>query len=58
MDKMNQTDDLFKYVLSPVEKVNSTAFLVTCESDLFVELSDEWHVSFPSIAFASFKIQI
>lgn len=42
---MNDTDDFFKYDLKRVEKVDSTNFQVDCESDLFVDLDDEWHVS-------------
>lgn len=45
MDKMNDTDELFKYDLKSVEKVDSSTFKVNCESDLMVDLDDEWHVS-------------
>lgn len=42
---MNDTDDLFKYDLKRVEKTDSAIFNVDCESDLLVDLDDEWHVS-------------
>lgn len=42
---MNETEDLFKYDLKNVEKVNDTAFKVNCDSELFVKLDNEWHVS-------------
>lgn len=42
---MNDTDELFKYDIKTVEKVNSSTFIVDCETDLFVDLDDEWHVS-------------
>lgn len=49
---MNDTDDFFKYDLQKVEKKDSTSFQVDCESDLFVDLDDEWHVSSGKIIFA------
>lgn len=45
MDKMNDTDELFKYDLKPVEKIDETTFKINCESDLFVDLDNDWHVS-------------
>lgn len=45
MEKMNNTDDLFKYDLKPVEKIDQMKFKVNCESDLYVDLDNEWHVS-------------
>jgi hypothetical protein len=45
MEKMNDTDELFKYELKNVEKIDATTFKVNCESDLFVDLDNEWHVS-------------
>lgn len=48
MDKMNDTDELFKYDLKSVEKIDSTMFMVNAESDLMVDLDDEWHVSVES----------
>lgn len=41
---MNDTDELFKYDLKSVEKVDSAIFNVNCDADLFVPLDDEWHV--------------
>lgn len=46
---MNDTDDLFKYDLKSVEKIDEMRFKVNFESDLFVDLDNEWHVSFFSI---------
>ena len=46
MEKMNDTDDLFKYDLKSVEKIDEMRFKVNFESDLFVDLDNEWHVSF------------
>lgn len=42
---MNETDDFFKYDLKPVEKIDGMKFKVNCESDIFVDLDNEWHVS-------------
>lgn len=43
---MNNTDDLFTYDLKDVEKIDSSTFKVNCESELKVDLDNEWHVSF------------
>lgn len=43
---MNKTDEYFKYEVKNVEKVNDTAFKIDAESELFVTLDNEWHVSF------------
>jgi len=45
IEKMNETDDLFKYDLQKVQKSGDLKFIVNCESDLFVDLDNEWHVS-------------
>lgn len=45
MDNMNDTGELFKYNLKSIEKIDKTHLKVECESDLFVDLDDEWHVS-------------
>ena len=42
---MNDTAQLFKYDLKSVEKVDKTHLKVECESDLLVDLDDDWHVS-------------
>lgn len=42
---MNDTNDFFTYNLNKVEKINETAFEVDCNSELFVTLDNEWHVS-------------
>lgn len=44
-ENMNNTGELFKYDLKSVEKMDATKFKVNCESDLFVDLDNEWHVS-------------
>lgn len=43
---MNDTDELYKYEVKSVDKINSTTFIVNFESDVLVDLDDEWHVSF------------
>lgn len=43
--KMNETDEYFKYELKSIEKINATSFAINIESDLLVDLDDEWHVS-------------
>lgn len=53
MEKMNNTDDLFTYDLKTVDKIDSMSFNVNCESDLFVDLDNEWHVSRKSVKFFS-----
>ena len=45
MENMNDTEQLFKYDLKSVEKVDKTHLKVECESDLLVDLDDDWHVS-------------
>lgn len=45
IDKMNDTDEFFKYDLKSVEKINRTAFKVNLESELNVDLDKDWHVS-------------
>ena len=45
MVKMNDSDELFKYDLKSVEKVDKTTFKANAEIDLFVDLDAEWHVS-------------
>jgi hypothetical protein len=52
---MNDTDDLFKYEIKSVEKVEPAVFKVNAESDLFVELNDEWHVSINHLAQSRFR---
>lgn len=42
---MNDTNDFFSYDLKKVNKINETAFEVDCDSELFVNLDNEWHVS-------------
>lgn len=42
---MNITEEYFKYDLKNVDKINETSFTVNCESELFVKLDNEWHVS-------------
>lgn len=49
VEKMNETDELFKYTLD-VEKVDKTTLKVNSESDLFIDLDNEWHVSDVSIS--------
>lgn len=51
---MNDTEQLFKYDLKSVEKVDKTHLKVECESDLFVDLDDEWHVSKNLLKFTKF----
>lgn len=41
---MNKSDELFKYDLKSVEKINETTFKSNAEVDLFVDLDSEWHV--------------
>ncbi|CAG9809416.1 unnamed protein product [Chironomus riparius] len=43
MVKMNESDELFKYDLKSVEKIDQTSFKVNSEIDLFVDLDAEWH---------------
>jgi hypothetical protein len=45
MVKMNESDELFKYDLKSVEKVDQTTFKTNAVIDLFVDLDAEWHVS-------------
>lgn len=45
-ENMNDTGTFFKYDLKSVEKMDETKFKVNCESDLLVDLDNEWHVSF------------
>lgn len=54
---MNDTDDLFKYTLD-VEKVDKTTLKVNSESDLFVDLDNEWHVSNVSFLLDDFTMQL
>lgn len=42
---MNESDELFKYDLKSVEKVDQTTFKANAVIDLFVDLDAEWHVS-------------
>lgn len=49
-DNMNETSgNIFKYDLKSVEKIDSTKFKVNCDSDLFVDLDNEWHVSYKTV---------
>lgn len=42
---MNKSDDLYKYDLKSVEKIDQTTFKSNADVDLFVDLDSEWHVS-------------
>lgn len=55
MDNMNDTGELFKYNLKSIEKIDKTHLKVECESDLFVDLDDEWHVSLKLLLINMFK---
>jgi hypothetical protein len=45
MENMNASNEFFKYELKKVEKTDKRQMKVDCESDLLVDLDNEWHVS-------------
>ena len=42
---MNETNEIFKYTVKSVDKINEIAFLISSESDLLIDLNDDWNVS-------------
>ena len=42
---MNETNEVLKYNIKSVGKINETAFLINAESDLLIDLNDDWNVS-------------
>lgn len=42
---MNQSDELFKYDIHSVDKINQTTFKTNADVELYVDVDSEWHVS-------------
>lgn len=42
---MNETNEIFKYTVKGVDKINETSFVINSEADLLIDLNDDWTVS-------------
>lgn len=42
---MNETNEIFKYTVKGVDKINETSFVINSEADLLIDLNDDWSVS-------------